>query len=132
LQTLGNAFDRLTVEGKEYVVPSDFQLPAQAGNIVHLLPAFDEFIISYTDRSAALPREHERAAVSTNGVFRPVISVGGQGIGLWKRKSTGKSIRIEAGYFDTPMEEIRQKVNAAVAVYGTFVGKPADLTHGKS
>lgn len=52
---------------------------------VYLLPAFDEFIISYRDRSAALPAEHHGRAVSVNGLFRPVTVVNGRVTGLWKR-----------------------------------------------
>jgi hypothetical protein len=52
---------------------------------VYLLPAFDEFIISYKDRHAVLPLENHAKAVSNNGIFRPVAVVNGQVMGIWKR-----------------------------------------------
>ena len=50
-----------------------------------LLPAFDEFIISYKDRSATLTFEDHKQAVSNNGMFHPTIVVNGETVGVWKR-----------------------------------------------
>ncbi len=52
---------------------------------LHLLPAFDEYIIGYQDRSAVLPDDAFKRAVSSNGVFWPVVLVDGQVKGVWKR-----------------------------------------------
>jgi hypothetical protein len=65
-----------------------------------LLVAFDEYIIAYRDRSAVLPSENFSKAVSSNGIFRPVIVVNGQVIGLWK-KSTGKKQAVLFDYFES-------------------------------
>ncbi len=54
-------------------------------NTVHLLPAFDEYIIAYRDRSASLVFEHHKKAVSDNGIFRPIIVINGRVKGIWKR-----------------------------------------------
>jgi hypothetical protein len=43
-----------------------------------LLPAFDEYIISYKSKHIAVTNHHLRKAVSGNGVFRPVIIKDGQ------------------------------------------------------
>jgi hypothetical protein len=58
--------------------------PRIANNSAHLLPAFDEFLISYKDRNASLTLTNFKKAVSENGIFRPVIVINGQVMGLWK------------------------------------------------
>jgi hypothetical protein len=62
---------------------------------VHLLPAFDEYIIAYRDRSAVITTEYN-LLVSTNGIFRPAIIKNGKVIGLW-RKDAGTKGAIEKG-----------------------------------
>lgn len=66
---------------------------------VHLLPAFDEFLISYRDRSAALELAHNRKAVSNNGIFYPVVVINGQVAGTWKRTTLKNKLKIETSFF---------------------------------
>ena len=53
---------------------------------VHLLPAFDEYFLGYTDRSAILDPRFDRQLVSSNGVFRPMLVIDGQVVGTWKQE----------------------------------------------
>ena len=51
------------------------------------LPAFDEFLLGYGDRSAALEaRFASRIVPGDNGVFQPVIVVDGRVVGTWRRE----------------------------------------------
>jgi hypothetical protein len=49
-----------------------------------LLPAFDEWIIGYTDRAGLVATEHERKIITVNGLFRPVLFCSGQAAGSWR------------------------------------------------
>jgi hypothetical protein len=90
---------------------------------VHLLPAYDEFIISYKDRNASLSVSHGRKAVSSNGIFHPVILVDGQVIGLWKRTLSNNKIVVTADFFKKPDKTIGKKIEMAVQAYVDFVGQ---------
>jgi hypothetical protein len=79
---------------------------------VYLLPAFDEFIVGYKDRTAVLASEDHRKAVSSNGVFRPVIIMNGKVIGLWKKASSGKKI-ITIAPFGTIDHQTQKLIDAA-------------------
>ena len=62
---------------------------------VYLLPGFDEYLLGYKDRGDVLAVEHaNKVAPGGNGVFFPIIVVGGQIVGTWKRtlKKRGVSI----------------------------------------
>jgi hypothetical protein len=96
--------------------------PVHAGS-VHLLPAFDEFIISYKDRTASLPADHHARAVSNNGIFWPIIVVDGQVTGVWKRSFCKNTVMLETKFFRTPEDATQQQVEKAFARYGWFVGK---------
>lgn len=93
----------------------------------HLLPAFDEFIISYRDRSAVLEQQHHARAVSTNGIFRPVVVVDGKVRGLWKRTVKKDTVLIEIELFSKLTAQEQQAVNAAAERFGSFLGKKVTL-----
>ncbi len=65
---------------------------------MHLLPAFDEYIVSYRDRKAVLPAENHSKAISSNGIFRPVIVRNGKVVGLWKK--SGPKNKITTDFFE--------------------------------
>ncbi|HEX8037948.1 MAG TPA: winged helix DNA-binding domain-containing protein [Chryseosolibacter sp.] len=73
-----------TIGTRTYWFVSPRPSPTRA-NSLYFLPAFDEFIISYRDRSAGLALTHHARAIGVNGMFRPVIVFNGQVIGTWKR-----------------------------------------------
>ena len=77
-------------------------MPKADQELVYLLPAFDEFIISYKDRRAALPFENHIKAVSNNGIFRPVIVVNGQVVGIWKRTTKKDKVMVETDSLNNP------------------------------
>ena len=103
---------------------TDFSAPK---SVAHLLPAFDEFIISYRDRSAALADEHFRKMISSNGIFRPVIVVNGQVAGLWKRTIKKDSAIVETGFFKQPDKTTRRLIEQAVFRYERFLGKITEI-----
>ena len=58
---------------------------------VLLLPGFDEFLLGYTDRSAALAPEHAPLTVpGNNGMFKATVLTGGKVAGTW-RKAQGSA-----------------------------------------
>ncbi len=116
-----------TVDSKTYWLPSSFSGPRTSKESVHLLPAFDEFIISYTDRSASLPHTGHKKAVSDNGIFRPTIVVNGKVIGLWKRTIKKDKVLLETEYFQQPDKTQRALVEKASATFGGFLGKEIEI-----
>ena len=58
----------------------------------HLLPAFDEYLIAYKDRSEVLAPEHRARAFNTFGIFMPVVLHDGRIVGCWSRKGAGVDV----------------------------------------
>lgn len=88
----------------------------------HLLPAYDEFIISYRDRSAVLTYEDHNKTVSDNGIFRPVIVLDGQVIGLWNKTIKKNGLKIVPDWFITPTARIKDQLAIAGKEYAGFLG----------
>ena len=77
----------------------DAGVPGQRS--VLALPAFDEFLLGYTDRSLVLPRQHaEQVVPGGNGVFKKIIVAGGEVVGTWGTQGTGKSTAVVPLSFD--------------------------------
>jgi hypothetical protein len=119
-----------TIEEKTYWFATSYSGKAFDGPSVFLLPAFDEFIISYKDRSAPLAKENHKQAISSNGIFRPVLVVNGQVKGLWKRTTSKNKVLIELNLFSPLQKNIKEIVEEKAATFGHFLGKEALLTIG--
>ena len=72
------------MDSRIYWFSPSLSIPQPSKSTIYLLPAFDEFIISYKDRSAALLFKDHQKAVSNNGIFRPIIVMNGKVEGIWK------------------------------------------------
>ena len=98
---------------------------------VHLLPAYDEFLISYANRSAALATVHNKKTISNNGIFHPVIVVNGQVEGLWKRTTVKNLVKIETSHFQLHDPETLQGIHDEATRFGIFLDKKVELTIGQ-
>ncbi|WP_203137840.1 winged helix DNA-binding domain-containing protein [Microbacterium sp. JZ31] len=73
----------VTVEGVPAWVIGEPDVPQPSG--VTLVPAFDEWILGYADRSLVATPEMLAAQVpGNNGVFRPAVLVDGVVVGTWR------------------------------------------------
>jgi hypothetical protein len=107
---------------------SDQALASSAGeHPAILLPAFDEFIISYADRRASLSDEAFKQAISSNGIFRPVIVIDGIVAGLWKRSQTKSKVVVEMQLFQ-PTDKIQAgDIEKAASAYSLFLDKRLEI-----
>ena len=88
-------------------------LPDPPASGVVLLPAFDEWVLGYADRSlVASPAMTRGLAPGGNGVFRPVVVVDGRIVGTWTRRP-GR--RDAAGGVDVDLvEEVPPRVRTEI------------------
>ncbi len=114
--------ESVVVEGVTYFLPPG--LPDLKKNgAVCLLPGFDEYLLGYTDRSAAVDKQHlHKLAMTANGQFSATMVVGGQVTGIWKRILGTKEVAIETEYFDKVSQAVRQAVDITARRYAKFLG----------
>ena len=125
LESVQSNFVSKTIDSQPYWFTNTSSPPKTGQESVYLLPAFDEFIISYKDRSASLPFENHSTAVSNNGIFRPIIVVNGQVTGIWKRTIKKDKVIVETEHFNQPNKITMELIEKAAQQYGDFLGKKA-------
>lgn len=107
-------------------MPHDFQPKQAAPLTLHLLPAFDEFLVSYKDRSASLDPSRKVQTITGNGIFKPVIAVNGWVKGIWQRTLKKDKVLIDRELFNELTEAEHAAFEAAAGRFGTFVGRGGD------
>jgi len=125
-------FSSEMIDGQKYWFYNDSTIPKNDSDLAYLLPAFDEFIISYKDRSASLSSGIDKKAISENGMFKPVVVVDGQVVGIWKRSIKKNRVIIEIELFDHPGEMTVDRIEKAAVQYGLFLEKDKELIWLKS
>lgn len=129
LESVKPDFISETIGSDTYWLTNSFSTSNGDNGSVHLLPAFDEFLISYRDRSASLSLIHNRKAVSDNGIFRPVIVINGQVSGLWKRTTKKDKVIIETDFFQTQDSQMQAKIEKVVLSLESFFGKTTTMNY---
>lgn len=115
---IGNDFTHETTNGQTYIFHRDSK-PTDKKKLLNLLPAFDEFTVSYKDRKESLHTDHHKKIIVSPGTFLPAISMNGRIIGSWKRSSSKKNI-IETNYFHSINKVTENLISKAAESYRKF------------
>jgi hypothetical protein len=90
---------------------------------VHVLPAFDEYLVGYTDRRAMLDARFA-ARAGTGGLLFPTVVVGGRVVATWKRDFVREEIECTLDRFGPLSAAAERRIAGALASYGRFLGLP--------
>jgi len=114
-------------DGKDYWFRED-SLSNKAGNeAVFLLPAFDEYLVSYKDRSDVLVKDRSREVITVNGIFKPVIIVKGKVAGLWRQDGKKESVTVTCSFFGPGTRYDRRQLQNAAKRFGAFLGRRTEV-----
>lgn len=107
--------ERVEVDGVEYFMhPETMAALDSCSNRakgVFLLPGFDEYMLGYQNRDAALPAEFaHRIVPGNNGMFQPTVLADGKVIGTWKRNGRGSKQTV----LTTPFTSFSSAVQDAI------------------
>jgi hypothetical protein len=123
LQLAQGALTSIPIEDNTYWLSPEMpaKLPSPQAD---LLPGFDEFMLGYTNRSAALAPRHRPLLTPTNGVFSATLVVDGQVVGIWRRTLRKQGVAIELLPFAPLTAGQRELLEPALARYGAYLGLP--------
>ncbi len=123
LHLAGNRLFSVSFEGQNYwLTAAENELPAS--DEVCLLPAFDEILCGYKDRSAVLPTSLSKSVILKNGIFKPIILAGAQTAGSWKRVFRKTGIDIEFQLFRELTNGQELQLRQLAEKYAAFLGQP--------
>jgi hypothetical protein len=123
LEMIYSEINSFKINSKTYwFMKSSFKFPVQSDKLF-LLPTYDEFIISYKNRSAILSSDLHRGIISTNGIFRAPVVYNGKVIGIWKRNIIKNNVNLEINCFKHPGKKINQLIEYEAERYSRFLGK---------
>ena len=86
-----------------------------------LLPNYDEYIVSYKDRSATIAASDINKADPRGTIFNHTIIVNGKVIGTWKRNIGKTRVDIELFPFSALSKANQAAIAAAVKRYVRFL-----------
>ena len=118
-----------TIENQTYWFPNDVSINQPVQDSVYLLPAFDEFIISYKDRTATLDNKNHQRVISKNGIFWPTIVTNGQVTGLWKRTIKKNKVIIETDFFQPHNQKLKSLIESKAQSFASYLGLEAEVIH---
>jgi len=123
LQLVKSEFCSETLGTETYWFKNEFSAPFPESNVIHLLPAYDEFLISYKDRSASLALTHNKKTISNNGIFYPIVVINGQVAGTWKRTTKKEVLHVELVLFQSHSKDRLKLIEQRKVSYELFTGK---------
>lgn len=88
---------------------------------IWLLPAYDELVISYKDRSHILKIPASQNAISSNGVFKALILDQGMVTGTWSLKKNEHTFRLAFDYFGKSGKKPSKALNLAADDLANFL-----------
>ena len=123
LNAIKSKLKKEIINGQTYWMPSiSNKRPAMP--TVNILPAFDEYLLSYKDRSASINGpELKNQLTPTNGRFRSTIVIDGRVEGTWKRKLNKNGVIVSTNYFKTFNSDELDVLYSKLKSYSEFIGK---------
>ncbi|MEO8333962.1 MAG: winged helix DNA-binding domain-containing protein [bacterium] len=129
LQMAQPVLERIVVDDVEHWMSNALSTPDADESRAHLLPGFDEFMLGYKDRSAALAARYaQRVVPGANGVFLSTLVLDGQVRGTWRRTTRPASVEIAASPFGRFTAAEKRAFVPPVERYARFIGAPVNLT----
>ncbi len=127
----GPQLTALELDGETYHLASEVLDVAPPVGQVYLLSGFDEYLLGYGDRSAALAPAHSQAVVpGGNGTFKPTIVADGEVVGTWQRTRSAREVVIDLAPFSRLPDSLSAGLRATADAYGAFLGRPVRLRGG--
>lgn len=127
IHLVGTDLEQETIDGQVYLHAGDASATGEELRTPQLLPAFDEYLVAYRDRSDALEARFSRQVIGLNGLFNASLVIDGRIIGTWKRSLDPAGIMIELSPFRTLLKKELKALDNVARRYGDFMGMPVRL-----
>ncbi len=122
---------KTTFAGQTYFMPPD--IPSiKNRQTCFMLPNWDEYMVAYRDRSAALDPKHKDFVYSGNGIFYPVILYNGKVVGKWGREIKKDKVAVGTTEFIPLNKTQHNSIAKEIMRYCKFIGKVKENSNTKN
>jgi hypothetical protein len=129
LEMMGPRLACEVVDGLRYWFAPQPPPPQAPAPTVHLLQAYDEYIMGYRESKSVLDIAGvTRSLPPARTVFNHIVILDGQVAGHWKRTVTTRSVKIEAALYRPLTDVEHEALRAAAARHGRFLEVEASVT----
>lgn len=87
---------------------------------VCLLPAFEEMLCGYIDKSAVLSLENIKSTILRNGIIGPIILVNNRAVGTWKWSRNKEKVILDTIFSKTLTTEQKNAIEAKAKKLESF------------
>ena len=120
------SLERITIDGRKY-----WFTPARAvksASVVRLLPSYDEYLVSYADRSAAQARVSPEAVGETFDFLGSYVIVSdGQIVGRWKRSVTKRDVIVTLQLLTRVSRDEHQAIRREAERFAQYLELPLQI-----
>ena len=128
LDLVGSRLHNDVVDGKTYWFSGPAPPARQRSAVVHLLQAYDEYIVGYSETKRLLNLSGIARPLSARTLYLGIVVLDGQIAGHWKRTIATRSVRFDVALY-RPLEGARAAALQRTAdAHGAFLGLPAEVT----
>jgi hypothetical protein len=122
LEMAGSVLVRETAGDQTYWLAPDLPLVKEPSPTAHLLPNYDEYLLSYRDSSPVLDPSHAHMIETGNPIFGHFLVIDGRMAGVWRRDFQKDMVTITLKRFAPLTEAQDEAVQTAAERYGKFIG----------
>ncbi len=120
-------FEQATVEDRTYWLSNQGTSVPASQQTAYLLPSFDEYLLSYKDRSASANEDYAELWAKGNTFVSPII-LNGRTVGCWRRDLKKDSVTLTLHFFRAINQAERSLIAEAAERYGTFLEKRVEIS----
>lgn len=95
------------INGRDFWMKNDIKIPPTDEDSALLLPPFDEFVVSYKDRSELIEDLHYSKVMTKNGLFSPTVMLNGEIVGSWKKTIKKRIAKVELSFFEKTPKKVQ-------------------------
>ncbi len=121
IQLASGSIDHVVVDDRSFWSAPAASSPRASRPGTHILPAFDEFVVGYADRSAQLDRSATKRVIA-GGILSPLVVTDGKIVGTWKRRLDRGGLICSAALFEPQTRRTGEALSHAFQRYARFLG----------
>lgn len=127
IELIKSQLDQEEMNGQNYWFRETQMTPISNTPSIQILPAYDEYIVAYTDRSAVYDENTPNNTASQGNIlFNYIIVLNGKVVGTWKRTIKKQKAIISLNLFNQLCTDEAQALNIQLHKYAGFLGLSLD------